>query len=140
MGNAEILDTLLSIKSNVDSGHFKAIYEASSVALDTITDIWVNRRNSIYQARRDKLINALPSLGLEAQCPMASLYIWATIPPEFHSNDVEYVNTVLEEAYVSLAPGSAYGPGGKGYVRIAISTPDSKLDIAIERLTKWYSK
>lgn len=140
VGNADILDTLLSIKSNVDSGHFKAIYEASSVALDTISDAWINKRNEIYQKRRDKLINALPSLGLQAQCPVASLYIWAKIPAEFSDDDVEYVNTVLKEAHVSLAPGSAYGPGGKGYVRIALSTPDKRLDIAIERLTEWYSK
>ena len=138
VGNAEALRHLLKVKSNVDGGHFKAIYEAGAFALDTISDEWIAKRNVIYQTRRDLLFDALPNIGLSAKLPKATLYIWAKIPSEFGNDDVTFVNRVLGEAHVSLAPGSAYGPAGKGYVRLSVSISDSRLLEAITRLTKWY--
>lgn len=138
VGNAEALHYLLKVKSNIDSGHFKAVYQAASFALDTISQEWIDQRNKIYQDRRDMLFNALPQIGLLAQLPKASLYIWAKIPAIFQDDDMNFVNRVLQEAHVSIAPGSAYGPAGEGYVRLALSTPDDRLNTAISRLTEWY--
>lgn len=140
VGNPEALKYLLKVKSNVDGGHFKAIYEAASVALDTITDEWIEKRNLIYQSRRDLLFEALPKVGLSAKLPKASLYLWAKIPSSFGDDDVTFVNRILEESHVSLAPGSAYGPAGKGYVRLSVSISNSRLQEAIVRLVNWYSK
>jgi len=140
VGNSEALKHTLKVKSNVDGGHFKAIYEAGGIALDTISDNWINERNLIYQSRRDILFEALPKMGLSAKLPKASLYLWAKIPSQFMGDDVTYVNRVLKESHVSLAPGSAYGPGGKGYVRLSMTTPSTQLHEAISRLTKWYDE
>jgi LL-diaminopimelate aminotransferase len=140
VGNSEALKHLLKVKSNVDGGHFKAIYEAGSIALDTISDEWIEKRNSIYQSRRDLLYEALPNIGLSAQLPKASLYLWAKIPSRFENDDITFVNQILEDIRVSMSPGSAYGPAGKGYVRLSLSTPNSRIQEAINRLTKWYSE
>lgn len=140
VGNSEALKHLLKVKSNVDGGHFKAIYEAATVALDTISDEWIEKRNLIYQTRRDLLFEALPQIGLSAKLPKASLYLWAKIPSAFGNDDVIFVNRILEETHVSIAPGSAYGPAGKGYVRLSISISNTRLQEAIARLVKWYSK
>lgn len=140
VGNREALKYLLKVKSNVDSGHFKAIYNAASVALDTVSSDWIDTRNEIYKKRRDKLLASLGSIGLEAKCPSATLYIWAKIPPMFGDDDVTFVNRVLEEAHISIGPGSAYGPIGKGFVRLSVSIADDRLDEAINRLSQWYSK
>ena len=138
VGNAEALRYLLKVKSNIDSGHFGAIYQAASYALDNITQEWIDNRNATYQRRRDLLFGALSQFGLTAQLPKASLYIWAKIPDIFQNDDLQFVERVLNQAHVSVAPGSAYGPAGSGYVRLALSTPDDRLQAAISRLTKWY--
>lgn len=140
VGNREALKQLLNVKSNIDSGHFKPIYDASTLALDTISQEWIQERNLIYQERRDAIMTVLPALGLSAQMPKASLYVWAKIPAEFGQDDVSYVNKVLQETSVSIAPGSAYGPGGDGYVRLSLTIPKERIQVALERLEKWSSK
>ncbi len=140
VGNSDALKHLLKVKSNVDSGHFKAIYESASVALDTVSEDWLNNRNRIYQERRDKLFNSLSRFGLLANLPPASLYIWAKIPDIFGDDDVQFVNRVLQEAHVSLAPGSAYGPSGNGFVRLSISVADNQMDEALQLLESWYNQ
>ena len=79
VGNASALKTLLAVKSNMDSGHFRAVYEAGIAALDNTTDDWTNERNKVYEKRRDKIMAALPEIGLQAELPLASLYIWAKV-------------------------------------------------------------
>jgi len=138
VGNPMALRYLLKVKSNIDSGHFKAIYESASVALDTIPQSWIDTRNKVYQQRRDKLFASLSEIGMSASLPNATLYIWARIPSEFGTDDVTFVEKVLQEAHVSLAPGSAYGPLGNGFVRITVSIADEQLDEAINRLKNWY--
>jgi LL-diaminopimelate aminotransferase len=78
---------------------------------------------------------ALPEIGLSADKPLGSLYIWAK--PE-KMDGATYVEEALEHAHVSLAPGGAYGPGGDDYVRISVGMTDERIDQAIERMKKWY--
>lgn len=136
VGNAEALKTLLKVKSNLDSGHFLSIFDAGVTALDTTSDTWLQRRNQIYQARRDRIMAVLHEIGLSAEKPLGSLYIWAK-PLTMNAND--YVEQALEEAFVSFAPGGAYGPGGDDYVRISVGISDARLDEALDRLKRWYA-
>jgi LL-diaminopimelate aminotransferase len=137
VGSADALKNLLRVKSNVDSGHFKAIYDAGIVALDNVSDDWQEERNCVYQRRRDQLIAALPDIGLEAYSPKATLYVWAkTIDgtaPE------TYIEQALSEAQVSIAPGAAYGSGGTDYLRLSLTVPDDRLEEGIKRLKAWYA-
>ncbi len=136
VGNAEALRILLQVKSNVDSGHFKAIYEAGIMALDQTSQEWIDQRNLVYQRRRDRIMEVLPRIGLEARKPKGSLYIWART---LHGDGTEYAEKALTQALVALAPGAAYGPGGDLYVRISLGVPDDRLDVALERLQSWYA-
>ncbi|MEQ8677985.1 MAG: aminotransferase class I/II-fold pyridoxal phosphate-dependent enzyme [Aggregatilineales bacterium] len=137
VGSQEVIDNLLHVKSNVDSGHFKAIYEAAITALDDVDEDWINKRNKVYARRRDILLEALPDIGLSAKKTSGSLYIWAKV---LDGDEEGYVNEALTKAHVSLAPGSAYGPGGEGYIRISVGIEDDRLDEAINRLKAWYSE
>lgn len=126
---------LLQVKSNVDSGHFRAVYDAAVVALDTTPDEWIRDRNAVYAARRDQILQALPSVGLRADKPLGSLYIWA----ETEDGDgTRYVEEALQHAHVAFAPGEAYGPGGRRFVRISLSVNDERITEAITRLQNWY--
>ncbi len=136
VGNAEALKALLHVKSNVDSGHFHAIYEAGTTAINNVDSEWIQSRNHTYQLRRDKIVSALENSIVEVhESPKATLYIWAKIKST--DEDVEFVKSLLNEAHVSVAPGSAYGPGGIGYVRISLSIPEDRLDLGLQRLQSW---
>ncbi|MEO1646555.1 MAG: aminotransferase class I/II-fold pyridoxal phosphate-dependent enzyme, partial [Chloroflexota bacterium] len=137
VGSAEAIKNLLHMKSNVDSGHFIAAYDAGIVAMDEITDAWLAERNAIYQKRRDIVMAGLADAGLEATTPRASLYIWAKVQG---MSAMDYVNGARDEAYVSIAPGAAYGPGGKDYVRISVTNTAERLQEGMQRLKMWYNK
>lgn len=135
LGSAEAIANLLRIKSNVDSGHFKPVYEAGMVALATPQE-WIDKRNQIYQSRRDLILDALPDIGLSAGRPDGTLYVWAKV---VDGDVARYVEQALLNAHVSLAPGLAYGPGGGNFVRISISLPNDRLESAMTRLKTWYA-
>jgi len=134
-GNPEALKTMLSYKTNVDSGHFRPLLEAATAALSGNQD-WLEERNSIYQQRRDIVIQGLTSIGVKVQKPLASLYVWCPIPEGWTS--VEFVTRLLDEAYLSLAPGVIFGPNGEGYVRISIVAPTDRIQQATDRLVNWW--
>lgn len=135
VGSAESIKTLLTMKSNVDSGHFRPIYDAATIATEQITPEWIDERNAIYQQRRDRILATLPQVGLSARKPKGSLYIWARVAD---GNGRSYAEAALTDAHVSLAPGAFYGPGGAPYVRISLGIADDRLEEALERLKKWY--
>lgn len=137
VGNREAIDNLLVIKSNMDSGHFKSIYDAGAAALNDTPDSWIDERNAIYQRRRDKIMAVLPEIGLRAEKPRGSLYFWAKVEG---GDDQKYVEEALNNALVAVTPGTMYGKPGRGYVRLSLGIADQRLDEALARLKEWYSK
>ncbi len=136
VGSAEAVSTLLRIKSNVDSGHFRPILDAGVVAIEQVAQDWIDQRNAIYQRRRDRILEALPQIGLSAEPPKGSLYVWA------HVNEGDggrYAEAALMNAHVSVAPGQIYGDAGRNYVRISVGVADQRLEQALERLKRWYA-
>jgi LL-diaminopimelate aminotransferase len=138
VGCAEAIQTLLQVKSNMDSGHFQAIYDAGIVAVHQTSQAWIAQRNAVYQRRRDHILAELPSIGLRAQTPKGSLYVWARVEDETMDGG-QYAEQALLNAYVSIAPGQIYGSGGTRYVRMSLSINDERLEEALERLKLWYA-
>jgi LL-diaminopimelate aminotransferase len=137
VGQAAALQTLLQVKSNVDSGHFCAVYDAGIVALDQTPQQWINDRNAVYQRRRDQVMSYLPDIGLCAETPKGAIYVWAS---SVDGDGQWYVEEALQHAQVALAPGEAYGPGGKRHVRISLAVPDERLLEGLNRLKAWYKQ
>lgn len=133
VGNAVAVKALLQVKSNIDSGIFRPIQDAATAALNA-DDSWMVARNAEYQQRRDMILEAIRAVGMVAETPKASLYIWA-LPPKGYGS-VEFADKVLLETGVSFTPGDAYGPSGAGYIRISLGTETSKIAEAMERLRK----
>lgn len=134
VGSAEAISALLQVKSNIDSGHFEPIYDAGITALDTTPQSWIDDRNRLYARRRDYLLPLLPQIGLTPFRPAGAIYIWARTAD---GDGDRYVLDALEQAQVSLGPGSIYGPGGAPYVRISLTCPDDQLAAAFDRLAAW---
>ncbi|MCH8192098.1 MAG: LL-diaminopimelate aminotransferase [Chloroflexi bacterium] len=131
VGNATMINALMRVKSNLDSGVPQAIQLAAIEALTGPQDC-IEKNVAHYQRRRDKLVAALTRLGLRVIPPKASLYLWARVPEGFTS--AEFAAKLIDEAAVVVTPGSGYGRYGEGYVRLSLTLPDEDLDKGVERL------
>jgi LL-diaminopimelate aminotransferase len=131
VGNPRIVDALMRVKSNIDSGVSQAIQRMAIAALEGPQDC-IDEHNAIYQARRDRVVEALRRLGLRVTPPKASLYIWARVPEGMTS--AGFAERLLDEAAVVVTPGTGYGPHGEGYVRLSLTVPDDRLDEGLRRI------
>lgn len=132
-GNREIIAGLGKIKTNLDSGIFQAIQEASITALNTDEKILAGIRK-VYQERRDALYNGLMAIGLNVRKPKATFYLWTKVPVGFDSSS--FVAHLLEKAGVLGTPGAGFGNPGEGYIRFALTQPVERIKEAVERIRK----
>jgi len=133
VGNAVAVKALLQVKSNIDSGIFRPVQDAATVALNC-DDSWMVARNAEYKQRRDLILETIRSIGMTAETPKASLYVWA-LPPQGYGS-IEFADKVLLETGVSFTPGDAYGPSGAGYIRISMGAEMKKIEEAMARLRR----
>lgn len=130
-GNQQAIKALGTVKNNLDSGQFTAIQEAAQAALDGPQDC-VAEMCELYQRRRDAVVRGLRQIGLKCSAPQATIYVWTKVP-EGHTSE-SFATELLERAHVIVTPGSGYGEGGEGYIRISLTTPDEKLEEAMRRI------
>lgn len=132
VGNAEILDGLRVIKSNIDFGVFRAVQKAGIAALHGSQEaVEINAR--VYQRRRDILVRGLSSLGWPVPSPKASMFIWTPLPAGWRSSR-EFVWELARRTGVLFVPGVAFGPRGEGYVRIALVGSEQRLEEVVRRI------
>jgi LL-diaminopimelate aminotransferase len=131
LGHADAIQSYWRLKTNVDSGLFEAVQIAGATAIsgpqDSLADM-----NKTYQRRRDLVVSALGAIGVDVTPPKGTIYVWAPVP-RGHSS-TSFAETVLEEAAVVVSPGSMYGPSGEGFFRISLTTPDDRIEEAVERM------
>ncbi len=134
VGNAAMINALMRVKSNIDSGIPQAI-QAMAIEALTGDQSGIGRNNAILQRRRDRTVAALRASGLHVQVPQASLYVWARVPEGMTS--VAFATRLLEEQAVVVTPGNGYGQYGEGYVRLSLTLPDDKLEEGLRRIAAW---
>jgi LL-diaminopimelate aminotransferase len=131
VGNADIVAALGTVKTNVDSGVFQAIQYAAIEALRTpartVADIM-----SIYEERRDTIIDGLQSLGWKVPRPKATFYVWIPAPPGYTSS--ELATLLLEKAGIVTTPGIGFGKSGEGFIRMTLTVGKERLAEAVERI------
>ncbi len=132
-GNAEVLSGLGSIKTNVDSGAFQAVQEAGIRAMEA-DQACVADMCKIYRGRRDVVLEGLKKLGLQANMPKATFYVWVKCPEGYTSS--EFTAHLLKECGVVTTPGNGFGESGEGYVRMALTVSEDRLREAIVRIEK----
>ncbi|MBN1813252.1 MAG: aminotransferase class I/II-fold pyridoxal phosphate-dependent enzyme, partial [Anaerolineae bacterium] len=131
VGNAEALAALAQVKSNVDSGIFRPLQEATVRALAADPE-WLAARNVIYEERVSIIVEALNAVGMQTTRPRAALYVWARVPQGWSSEP--FAQALLEQTGVAVAPGPFFGPAGEGYVRLSITAPTERVLEAMARL------
>ncbi len=135
-GGPEIIAAFAKVKENIDSGVFNAVQMAAVAAMEGPQDC-VAGSCEVYRHRRDLLVEGLRSLGWEVAVPRATLYVWMRVPPPYDSQG--FAAELLERAEVVVAPGSAYGSLGEGYVRFSLTLPDQRLLEGITRMKRAFS-
>ncbi len=122
VGNAEIVRRVELLNDHVRAGIFVALQEAGVAAL-TGPQESVEERRELYEARRDRVVAALPGARSEG-----TFFAWLRLP------EGVTVERILEEARVALAPGEGFGGRGAGHARISLAVSDDALDEGLERL------
>jgi LL-diaminopimelate aminotransferase len=133
VGNPEMVNALMRVKSNVDSGLSQANQEMGIAALDLPSE-WLDNNNEVYRKRRDKVVSVLNEIGVPAVAPKGALYIWTPIPEGYTS--AEFAQKLLDEVNVVVTPGNGYGPGGEGYIRLSLTIADDQIDEGLRRLSQ----
>lgn len=136
VGNKEIINALLKIKQNVDSGPFGAIQDTAVFALKNINKFIQYTRNE-YKKRLELLSSGLNQLGWNSKMPDATFYLWVKIiPTKYKKNSLEFTKMLLEKTGILVAPGIGFGKYGEGYIRFAVISPLGEIKKALMRLSK----
>jgi LL-diaminopimelate aminotransferase len=134
VGNAQVVDALKRVKSNLDSGVPQAIQYAAIEALTAAQDS-IREQNAKYQRRRDLVVEALNHIGIKAKPPQAGLYIWARVPSGYTS--LSLASDLLEQVGIVVTPGTGYGKRGEGFVRLSLTIDDASLVKGLSRIAEW---
>ncbi len=133
-GSKELIKAFLTLKSNFDSGVFMAIQRTAARALKhPEAPGFARERTNLFRNRRDLIAAALSDAGFRFELPRASYYFWVRIPDAYTSS-VKFCADLLEKAGISVVPGVGYGPNGEHYFRISMTTPDTRIDEAMQRM------
>ncbi len=132
VGCADVVAALGRFKANVDSGVFAAIQQAAVVAYEGIDRPEIEAQRRKYRERAERLCAALRTLGMQADVPRATFYVWARTPAGVDS--LTFSRRLLDEAGIVCVPGVGFGAAGEGYVRFSVSVPTPRIDLAIERI------
>jgi alanine-synthesizing transaminase len=126
VGNPTLVGALGSIKGYLDYGIFGPAQLAAATALGSCdADVAANR--ALYKHRAALLCDGLAAAGWPVPRPVASMFVWAPLPPQAAAlGSVRFAAELLEQALVAVAPGVGFGPGGEGYVRFALVETDER--------------
>lgn len=118
VGNKDVVGMLKTLKSNMDYGMFLPIQVAAVEALEGDQSIVAETRQA-YEQRRNVLCDGLIAAGWHMDKPQGTMFVWAKIPAQYKDSE-SFVEDLFNRAGILVTPGSAFGPSGEGYVRMAL--------------------
>lgn len=131
VGNAQMLKALLKVKTNMDYGLFPAVQDAAMRALSLDASV-LDGIIGTYKERRDVVVDGLRAAGFSVKRPKATMYVWVRVPDGFAA--ASFASRLIEEAGVVVTPGTAFGAGGEGFVRVSLIAPPERLREAVARI------
>lgn len=130
VGNAKVVGMLKTLKSNMDYGMFLPIQAAAIEAITGDQSI-VEETRAAYERRRDVLCDGLIEAGWQMDKPPGTMFVWAPIPKQYQDSE-SFVQDLLARTGVLVTPGSAFGPSGEGYVRMALVQSEADMQRIVE--------
>ena len=131
MGNASCIDSILKVKSNMDSGMFFGIQKGAIEALKSDKS-WFAEQNIIYKRRRVLTEQLAEKLGCKVYKEGVGLFVWAKLPEGITSSE-KFIDEILYDKHIFITPGTIFGSNGEGYIRFALCVKEEKIQEAIER-------
>jgi len=131
-GKTELIESILKVKSNMDSGMFLPIQKAAISALNVSTD-WIKQLNFTYSERRKVVWKILDKLDCSYSKDKVGLFVWASIPDKYISAEI-WINEILYRAKVFITPGFIFGSSGNKFVRVSLCNSTEVLGEALKRI------
>lgn len=131
LGNPEIIDAVLKVKSNMDSGMYYGIQKGAIAALNCDKS-WFEDQNKIYRRRRELTEKLAEKLGCEVYKEGVGLFVWAKLPEGIESAE-KFIDEILYEKHIFITPGTIFGSNGEGYIRFSLCVKEEKVQEAIDR-------
>lgn len=133
--NAQFIQWILKVKTNIDSGTFRAMQLAAVKAYDN-SDEWHHKNNiETYARRRHFAEEIMDTLGCKYDKDQVGMFLWGRIPEEY-DNVEQLTEKVLHEARVFVTPGFIFGSNGSRYIRISLCAKDERFEEALKRIKK----
>jgi len=131
LGNAALIEAILKVKSNMDSGMFFGIQKGAIAALNSDAT-WFEDMNKIYAKRRILTEQLAEKLNCKVYKEGVGLFVWAKLPEGVTSAE-KFIDQILHEKYIFITPGTIFGSNGEGYIRFALCVKEEKVQEAIDR-------
>ena len=131
-GKTELIQSILKVKSNMDSGMFLPIQKAAISALNVSTD-WIKQLNFTYSERRKVVWEILDKLNCSYSKDNVGLFVWASIPDKYDSAEI-WINEILYNAKVFITPGFIFGLSGNKFIRVSLCNTTEILREALNRI------
>ena len=129
--NKQFIEWILRVKSNMDSGMFRAMQLAAVKALNAPAE-WYKQMNQVYSARKALAQAILEKVGAEVAPGQVGMFLWGKVK----GKGVEICDDVLYKAKVFITPGFIFGSNGENYIRISLCANEQTLQKALERIEK----
>ena len=132
VGSSDNITKVLKVKSNMDSGMFYGIQKGAIAALN-LDKSWFEDLNKVYLKRRKLIWNIADKLNCSYDKNSKGLFVWAKLPNHIKSSE-QYIDTLLKEKKIFIAPGTIFGSNGEGYVRFSLCIDEVKINEALKRI------
>ncbi|RIM70192.1 aminotransferase class I/II-fold pyridoxal phosphate-dependent enzyme [Staphylococcus arlettae] len=131
VGNKDIIRALKKYQSHTHAGMFGALQDTATYALNHY-DAFLEQQNNKFRQRRDDITRALADVDIPFEPMRGGIFLWLKTPPHFDGEG--FVEYLLQEQSILVAPGFPFGDNGHHYVRMSLAIDDEQLAVAIQRL------
>ena len=131
-GSAAHIQDILKVKSNMDSGMFFGLQQGAMAALAQ-GSAWFSELNATYRSRRELIWQLAEALSTTFERNTAGMFVWAKLP-EGALDSEAYIDALLEEHHIFIAPGTIFGTAGAGYVRFSLCVSEERIVEALKRI------
>lgn len=131
LGGSEHINSILKVKSNMDSGMFYGIQKGAIEALKC-SKIWFATLNNVYRERRSLVWQLADAFNCTYDKDATGLFVWAKLPAKIKSE--EFIDLILNKHHIFITPGTIFGSKGEGYIRFSLCASTEVLEEAITRV------
>jgi aspartate/methionine/tyrosine aminotransferase len=142
IGAPWLITALRQLKGVVDFNQSLALQAGAIAALQQASH-WPEQLQQVYRPRRDRMAAALEAAGWPVRLPSMALYLWLELPPKARAKGFgseSFCAALLDATGVCLTPGNGFGPGGEGWVRLALVHPVEQLELGAARIGVWLAQ